>query len=57
MGLADQGDSLFFGGIGQKAEVADAHEVRRQDVEEETADELGGGNGHGSGPGVFGSFL
>jgi hypothetical protein len=35
--------------IGEIAEVADPHESVRQDVEKEPADELVGGEGHGSG--------
>jgi len=32
--------SLFLRSVGQKAEVTDAHEAVRQDVEEEAADKL-----------------
>jgi hypothetical protein len=33
-------ESVFFGAVGEKAEVADMHEAVGERVEEETADEL-----------------
>ena len=37
---------MFFGSVGEKAEVADTHEAVGEDVEEEAADELFGIEGH-----------
>jgi hypothetical protein len=33
-------ESVFFGSVGEKAEVADTHETVGEHVEEKTADEL-----------------
>ena len=38
---------MFFRTVGQKAEVADAHEPIRQDMEQKAADKLLGIEGHG----------
>jgi len=35
-------ESVFFGAVGEKAEVTDAHETIGQDVEQEAADEFFG---------------
>ena len=37
---------MFFGSVGQKAEVTDAHEAIRQDVEQKAADKLMGIQSH-----------
>jgi hypothetical protein len=37
---------VFFGSVGEKAEVTDAHETIGQDVEREAADEFFGIEGH-----------
>ena len=37
---------VFFGAVGQKAEVTDTHEAIGEDVEEEAADEFFGIEGH-----------
>jgi hypothetical protein len=39
-------ESVFFGSVGEKAEVTDAHETIGQDVEREAADEFFGIEGH-----------
>ena len=39
-------ESVFFGSVGQKAEVTDTHEAIGQYVEEKTADEFVGIKGH-----------
>ena len=41
-------EGLFFGSVGQKAEVTDAHEAIGQDVEQEAADKLFGLEGQRS---------
>jgi len=38
--------SVFFGAVGQKAEVANTHEAVGEHLEEEAADELLGIEGH-----------
>jgi hypothetical protein len=45
--LARGGDALGLGGAGEEAVMADAMEGLRQDVDEEAADELAGGERHG----------
>ena len=37
---------MFFGSVGQKAEVTDAHEAIGQDVKQKAADEFFGIEGH-----------
>ena len=37
---------MFFGAVGQKAEVTDTHDAIGQDVEQEAADEFFGIEGH-----------
>lgn len=49
-GLVEQGSAthepLAAATVGEKAEVTDAHEAGRQDVEQEAADELAGQQSH-----------
>lgn len=47
---ADQGELGAAVRGGEEAEVADAAKAARQDVQQETPDELGGGQGHDLGP-------
>ena len=37
---------MFFGAVGEKAEVTDAHEALREDMEQETANKLLGIQSH-----------
>jgi len=39
-------EGVFFGAVGQKAEVTDTHDAIGQDVEQEAADEFFGIEGH-----------
>jgi len=39
-------EGMFFGAVGQKAEVTDTHEAIGQDVEQGAADEVFGIEGH-----------